>query len=89
MGNLSLQPRRQGEAVDLILTITQPGGAPLDPAGAYVDLPLPTGGSSSALYWGCDPTEAQAEADLSLIGIYTAEHDAAKVLAVAQALDFA
>ena len=36
MANMTLQPRRQGEAVDLILTITQPGGAPLDLTGADV-----------------------------------------------------
>lgn len=70
----------------LTATAVSGTGGSLGPAGAYVDLPLPTGGSSSQLWWTSDPTEPPPSADISLIGIYTAEQSAAKVLEVAQAL---
>jgi hypothetical protein len=73
----------------LTATAVSGSGGSVGPAGAYVDLPLPTGGSSSQLWWGSDPTEPSPSAEISLIGIYDVEHDATKVLSVAQALGFA
>lgn len=73
----------------VLLTATSVSGAggSLGPAGAYVDLPLPSGGSSSQLWWASDPTELLPVGDVAMIAIYTAEQDAAAVLAVAQAVE--
>jgi hypothetical protein len=69
-------------------TVSGAGGS-LGPGGAYADLPLPTGGSATKLYWTSDPTEAPPDADLALVAIYDVEHDAATVAAIATALGYA
>lgn len=61
----------------------------IGPAGAYVDLPLPTGGSSSNLWIASDPTEPPPDADVSLVAIYDVEQNASRVLEIAQALGYA
>lgn len=61
----------------------------IGPAGAYVDLPLPTGGSSSNLWIASDPTAAPPDADVSLVAIYDVEQTASAVLGIAQALGYA
>jgi hypothetical protein len=73
--------------VALVCSATNVGT--IGPAGAYVDLTLPSGGSASSLWFGSDPTEPPPVADIHLLGMFAAEHSGAKVLEIAQALGYA
>lgn len=64
-------------------------GAGVGPGGAYVDLDPPTGGSQSTLYFTSDPSEPLPVATAKMLGIWSAEQNATKVLAIAQTLGFA
>ncbi len=61
----------------------------IGPAGAYADLALPTGGSATSLWLNSDPTEAPPNTETTLLGVYSVEQSAAKVLEIAQTLGFA
>ena len=64
-------------------------GAGVGPGGAYVDLDPPTGGSQSTLYFTSDPSEPLPAATIKLLGLWSAEQNATKVLETAQTLGFA
>lgn len=72
-----------------LLTAISATNGTLGPAGAYIDLDPPTGGTASILYLGKDPVSAAMAADIGLFAFYSAEQSAGDVAAIASLLGYA
>lgn len=76
------------DGVLLTVTAASGDGAAIGPGGAYADLDLPTGGSTTVLHLNGNETGPSTTTNSALI-IYNVEQTDTKVLEIAQTLGFA